>query len=148
MLAGLTMVIAHAMFKATLFMVVGIIDHTTGTRDIRKLARMGKKAPWLAAIAALAAASMAGLPPMIRFVGKETALSAVISTPTLDPTVAAVVVAGLVIGSILTVTCTAFGSSGARSPANSSSVRARPSEQCMHPPLCSSPRPRSSPFWV
>ena len=104
MLAGLTMVIAHAMFKAALFMVVGIIDHTTGTRDIRKLAHLGKKAPWLAAIAALAAASMAGLPPLLGFVGKETALSAVISTPTLDPTVAAVVVAGLVIGSILTVT--------------------------------------------
>ncbi|RRQ29489.1 Na+/H+ antiporter subunit A [Rhodococcus sp. Eu-32] len=104
MLAGLTMVVAHAMFKATLFMVVGIIDHTTGTRDIRKLAHLGKKAPWLAVIAALAAASMAGLPPFLGFVGKEAALSAVIETPVLNPTVSVLVVTGLVVGSILTVT--------------------------------------------
>jgi multicomponent Na+:H+ antiporter subunit A len=104
MLAGLTMVIAHAMFKAALFMVVGIIDHTTHTRDIRKLAHLGKKAPLLGAIAALAAASMAGLPPFLGFVGKETALSAVIDTPTLNPAVAWIVVAGMVVGSILTVT--------------------------------------------
>ncbi|MDJ0393237.1 Na+/H+ antiporter subunit A [Rhodococcus sp. G-MC3] len=104
MLAGLTMVIAHAMFKATLFMVVGIIDHTTGTRDIRKLAHLGKKLPVLGSIAALAAASMAGLPPFLGFVGKETALSAVIGSPALNPLVSAAVVAGLVIGSILTVT--------------------------------------------
>nr|WP_179275277.1 Na+/H+ antiporter subunit A [Rhodococcus sp. 06-1059B-a] len=104
MLAGLTMVIAHAMFKAALFMVVGIIDHTTHTRDIRKLAHLGKKAPLLGAVAALAAASMAGLPPFLGFVGKETALSAVIDTPTLNPAVAWIVVAGMVVGSILTVT--------------------------------------------
>ncbi|NIL78240.1 Na+/H+ antiporter subunit A [Rhodococcus sp. B10] len=104
MLAGLTMVVAHAMFKATLFMVVGIIDHTTGTRDIRKLAHLGKKAPWLAVIAALAAASMAGLPPFLGFVGKEAALSAVIETPVLNTTVSVLVVTGLVVGSILTVT--------------------------------------------
>ncbi|WP_338886577.1 Na+/H+ antiporter subunit A [Rhodococcus sovatensis] len=104
MLAGLTMIIAHAMFKAALFMVVGIIDHTTGTRDIRKLAHLGKKAPILAGVAALAAASMAGLPPFLGFVGKETALSAVIGTPALNPTVSAVVVTGMVLGSILTVT--------------------------------------------
>ena len=104
MLAGLTMVIAHAMFKAALFMVVGIIDHTTGTRDIRKLAHLGKKVPILAVVAGLAAASMAGLPPFLGFVGKETALSAVIGTPALDPAVSAVVVTGLVLGSILTVT--------------------------------------------
>ncbi|AYJ52210.1 Na+/H+ antiporter subunit A [Rhodococcus sp. P1Y] len=104
MLAGLTMVIAHAMFKAALFMVVGIIDHTTGTRDIRKLAHLGKKVPILGGIAALAAASMAGLPPFLGFVGKETALSAVIGTPALNPTVSVLVVIGLVVGSILTVT--------------------------------------------
>ncbi|WP_072803992.1 Na+/H+ antiporter subunit A [Rhodococcoides yunnanense] len=104
MLAGLTMVIAHAMFKATLFMVVGVIDHTTGTRDIRKLAHLGKKVPILGGIAALAAASMAGLPPFLGFVGKEAALSAVIGTPALNPVVAALVTTGLVVGSILTVT--------------------------------------------
>ncbi|WP_186627712.1 Na+/H+ antiporter subunit A [Rhodococcus sp. BP22] len=104
MLAGLAMVLAHAMFKATLFMVVGVIDHTTGTRDIRKLAHLGKKVPILAGIAALAAASMAGLPPFLGFVGKEAALSAVIGTPVLNPTVSVLVITAMVIGSMLTVT--------------------------------------------
>ena len=44
MLAGLAMLCAHAMFKAALFMVVGIIDHATGTRDIRRLAWLGRPA--------------------------------------------------------------------------------------------------------
>ena len=44
MLAGLTMLCAHAMFKAALFMVVGIIDHASGTRDIRRLAWLGTPA--------------------------------------------------------------------------------------------------------
>ena len=43
MLAGLAMLCAHAMFKAALFMVVGIIDHATGTRDIRRLAWLGQR---------------------------------------------------------------------------------------------------------
>ena len=43
MLAGLALLCAHAMFKAALFMVVGIIDHTTGTRDIRRLAWLGQR---------------------------------------------------------------------------------------------------------
>ncbi len=45
MLAGLAMLCAHAMFKAALFMVVGIIDHATGTRDIRRLAWLGHAQP-------------------------------------------------------------------------------------------------------
>ena len=44
MLAGLAMLCAHAMFKAALFMVVGVIDHATGTRDIRRLAWLGRRA--------------------------------------------------------------------------------------------------------
>ena len=44
MLAGLAMLCAHAMFKASLFMVVGVIDHATGTRDIRRLAWLGRAA--------------------------------------------------------------------------------------------------------
>ncbi|CAA0109054.1 Na(+)/H(+) antiporter subunit A [Mycolicibacterium vanbaalenii] len=71
MLAGLALLCAHTMFKATLFMVVGIIDHATGTRDIRQLAGLGARSPVLFVIAAAAAASMAGLPPFFGFVAKE-----------------------------------------------------------------------------
>ncbi|WP_137724067.1 Na+/H+ antiporter subunit A [Prescottella subtropica] len=102
-LAGMTMVVAHAMFKAALFMVVGVIDHTTGTRDIRKLARLGHHAPWLATIAALAAASMAGLPPLLGFVGKEAALESILTTDVLDPWARTATLAGIVLGSVLTL---------------------------------------------
>ena len=43
-LAGVAMLIAHALFKATLFLVVGIVDHSTGTRDLRKLSGVGAAA--------------------------------------------------------------------------------------------------------
>ena len=65
------MLCAHAMFKAALFMVVGIIDHATGTRDIRRLAWLGQRSPPLLIIAVGATASMAALPPFLGFVAKE-----------------------------------------------------------------------------
>ena len=71
MLAGLALLCAHAMFKAALFMVVGIIDHTTGTRDIRRLAWLGHASSRCCAIAVGATASMAALPPFLGFVAKE-----------------------------------------------------------------------------
>ncbi|MBD8044619.1 Na+/H+ antiporter subunit A [Arthrobacter sp. Sa2BUA2] len=70
--AGIGLLLAHGFFKATLFLVVGIIDHQAGTRDIRKLSGVGRSAPLLAAVAAVGAASMAGLPPMVGFVAKES----------------------------------------------------------------------------
>ena len=44
-LAGLAMVVAHAVFKVTLFMVVGIIDRQTGTRYLRELSGLARSAP-------------------------------------------------------------------------------------------------------
>ncbi|MFD6882402.1 Na+/H+ antiporter subunit A [Rhodococcus sp. NPDC060084] len=102
-LAGLTMVIAHAMFKACLFMVVGVIDHSTGTRDIRKLAHLGKAMPLLAGVAVLAAASMAGLPPLIGFVAKEAALEGALVADVLPEWARVATTAGIVVGSILTL---------------------------------------------
>ncbi|MFD4368571.1 Na+/H+ antiporter subunit A [Rhodococcus sp. NPDC058521] len=102
-LAGMAMVVAHAMFKATLFMVVGVIDKTTGTRDIRKLAHLRHKAPLLAIVAAMAAASMAGIPPFLGFVGKEAALESILHAQPLDTWASVTTVAVVVIGSILTL---------------------------------------------
>lgn len=102
-LAGVTMVVAHGMFKAALFMVVGIIEHNTGTRDIRKLAHLGKRTPVLAGIAALAALSMAGIPPLVGFVGKEGALEAIAHADTIPAWSRTVVLTLVVLGSILTV---------------------------------------------
>src|SRR5699024_3242048 len=72
-LAGTAVVVAHALFKSALFMVVGAIDHSTGTRDIRELAGLGRARPGLLVMSVAATASMAGAPPFIGFVGKEAA---------------------------------------------------------------------------
>ena len=70
-LAGLAMLVAHAIFKAGLFLSVGTIDHATGTRDVRRLSGLARRMPWLVLATVLCAASMAGIPPMLGFVGKE-----------------------------------------------------------------------------
>ncbi|HEY7815430.1 MAG TPA: Na+/H+ antiporter subunit A [Nakamurella sp.] len=71
LLGGLAMLIAHATFKAPLFFAVGVIDTSTGTRDLTKLSGLGKKMPLLATLAVLSAISMAGIPPMLGFAAKE-----------------------------------------------------------------------------
>ncbi|WP_019630750.1 Na+/H+ antiporter subunit A [Actinomadura atramentaria] len=90
-LAAVTVLLAHALFKAALFMAVGIIDRTTGTRDLRELSGLGRAAPALAAIATLAAASMAGVPATLGFAGKEAGYEAFAEG---DPALLAVLVAG------------------------------------------------------
>ncbi|TKJ18125.1 hydrogen gas-evolving membrane-bound hydrogenase subunit E [Blastococcus sp. CCUG 61487] len=62
---------AHALFKATLFMLAGVVDKQTGSRDIRELSGLRRVMPVTAAVTALAALSMAGVPPMLGFVSKE-----------------------------------------------------------------------------
>jgi len=69
--AAVLYLVAHAMFKGALFMVAGIIDHETGTRDVRKLGGIGKAMPITFAAAVLAACSMGGLPPFAGFLAKE-----------------------------------------------------------------------------
>lgn len=99
-LGGLAMVVAHALFKAALFLTVGVIDHSTGTRDLRQLSGLGHRAPLLAATGILAAASMAGVPPLAGFVGKETIFTALYTSGGWEGIVAVV---GVTLGSVLTV---------------------------------------------
>jgi multicomponent K+:H+ antiporter subunit A len=73
-LAAVLHILNHAAFKAALFMAAGIVDHETGTRDIRRLGGLAKAMPVTAAIATLAAAAMAGLPPLGGFISKELML--------------------------------------------------------------------------
>lgn len=63
--------VAHALFKAALFMVAGTIDHEAGTRDVTKLGGLRSAMPITAAAALLAALSMGGLPPFLGFLAKE-----------------------------------------------------------------------------
>ncbi|MBE0670206.1 MAG: DUF4040 domain-containing protein [Anaerolineales bacterium] len=68
-------ILAHALYKSALFMSAGIIDHETGTRDIRKLGGLRKQMPIMFGIISIAALSMAGLPPLFGFLAKETLLA-------------------------------------------------------------------------
>ena len=77
-LAGLTMLVAHAIFKAALFLTVGAVDHAAGTRDLRYLHGVGRRMPWLMVASILAGASMAGVPPLLGFVGKEAAYASLL----------------------------------------------------------------------
>jgi multicomponent K+:H+ antiporter subunit A len=61
----------HATFKASLFMAAGIIDHETGTRDIRRLSGLNRSMPFTARLAVVAAAAMAGVPLLNGFLSKE-----------------------------------------------------------------------------
>jgi multicomponent Na+:H+ antiporter subunit A len=111
--AALGMLAAHALFKAALFLVVGIVDHSTGTRDIRELSGLGRSMPALAGVAILAGASMAGLPPLLGFAAKESVLLALNDiAATGDGTgigrvTGWLLVGGVTVGSALTVAYTA-----------------------------------------
>ena len=65
----------HATFKASLFMATGIIDHETGTRDIRRLSGLFRSMPFTGTLAIIAAAAMAGVPLVNGFISKEMFLT-------------------------------------------------------------------------
>ncbi|WP_069169294.1 Na+/H+ antiporter subunit A [Streptomyces griseus] len=102
-LAAAVLILAHALFKAALFLVIGIVDHAAGTRDLRRLSGVGPALPYVRAVAVLAAASMAALPPFLGFAAKEAAFDALLRGGTLDRWLLAVTV----LGSLLTVAYTA-----------------------------------------
>jgi multicomponent Na+:H+ antiporter subunit A len=97
--AGVVVLFAHALFKATLFLVVGIVDHQAKTRDIRLLGAYGPgwNGPRIAAV--IAGASMAGVPLLFGFVAKEAAYESFVHSEVAG---GGLVLAGLVVGSILT----------------------------------------------
>ncbi len=99
-LAGLALLGAHAMFKAALFLTVGVIDAAAGTRDLRELSGLGRRLPAATVAGFLAAFSMIGLPPFAGYVGKEAALEALTHGGGTQQSIVLVVI---VVGSVLTV---------------------------------------------
>ncbi|MBD9435011.1 monovalent cation/H+ antiporter subunit A [Pseudoxanthomonas sp. PXM03] len=69
--AGVFHILNHATFKASLFMAAGIIDHETGTRDMRRLGNLRRYLPWTSALAIIASLAMAGIPLLNGFLSKE-----------------------------------------------------------------------------
>ena len=102
--AAVSILVAHAVFKAALFMVVGEIDVRTGTRDLGQLGGLWRSMPIAFAVAVASGLSMAGVPPMLGFAAKEAAIEAALK---LDGGERAVLLAGVVGGSVLTVAYTA-----------------------------------------
>jgi len=98
--AGIVLLLAHGAFKATLFMLVGVIDHQVGTRHIRELHGFGDGWLPVKAMAVIGAASMAGLPPLLGFVAKEKAIDTYLEYGDFTGADATIVV--IVVGSILT----------------------------------------------
>jgi len=77
--AAMVFLFVHALYKGALFLVAGTVDHEAGTRDVTQLRGLRKTMPVTFAAGALAAVSMAGLPPLFGFLGKELAYEAALN---------------------------------------------------------------------
>lgn len=97
--AGCALLLAHGLFKAALFMVVGIVDHEAHTRDIRELPVLAGGWQLARVVALISAASMAAVPPLAGFVAKEEAYAALVDGTSVER----LVLVGIVVGSVFTV---------------------------------------------
>jgi len=79
--AAVVFLIVHSIYKASLFMVAGIVDHETGSRDIDHISGLRSAMPVTAIAAFLAAFSFAGMPPFFGFIGKELIYEAKLTAP-------------------------------------------------------------------
>lgn len=96
-------IINHAIFKASLFIAAGIIDHECGTRDMRRLGGLFRFMPWTATLAIVAAGSMAGVPLLNGFLSKEMFFVETINHPAFFGAMAYVLPAFATIAGMLTV---------------------------------------------
>jgi multicomponent Na+:H+ antiporter subunit A len=80
-MAAMLFLFIHAFYKATLFMVAGLIEKKTGTRELNELGGLIKFMPVTFVIALLSLLSMAGLPPLLGFLGKELIYEAKVQSP-------------------------------------------------------------------
>jgi multicomponent Na+:H+ antiporter subunit A len=95
--AAMVFLVVHSLYKGALFLVAGTIDHETGTRDIRILGGLRKLMPLTAVGAGVAALSMAGIPPLFGFIGKELVYEAALDLDTFAIVIAVVAVASNVL---------------------------------------------------
>lgn len=77
--AAIVFLLTHALYKAALFLVAGSVDHESGTRDVLDLGGLRSKMPWTFAAGILAALSMAGIPLLFGFIGKEMVYKAALA---------------------------------------------------------------------
>jgi len=102
--AGILHILNHAVFKGSLFMAVGIIDHETGTRDVPRLSGLARAMPVTAVVMFLGALAMAGVPLLNGFVSKEMIFEALLHPPRESGWLAAMLPLLAVVGSVFTTT--------------------------------------------
>jgi multicomponent Na+:H+ antiporter subunit A len=78
--AAMIFLVVHALYKGSLFLSAGVVDHETGSRDLTRLKGLSRQMPLITIAAVLAAVSMAGLPPLLGFVGKELIYESILAT--------------------------------------------------------------------
>lgn len=93
----IVVLLGHALYKAALFLVAGILEHETGTRELPRLAGLRKALPFTAVAGGLAALSQAGFPPFFGFLGKEFAYKSALKADALAPVVVLVAVVGNIV---------------------------------------------------
>ncbi|MBP3089419.1 DUF4040 family protein [Corynebacterium sp. sy017] len=91
--AALVHTLAHALFKSSLFMLIGVVDHQTGTRKTTRLGSSWRRLPFTFSSVLIATASMAALPPTMGFISKEGMLEAFSEAPLGNAGVIALLVA-------------------------------------------------------
>ncbi|AKK04549.1 Na(+)/H(+) antiporter subunit A [Corynebacterium mustelae] len=101
--AALVHTLAHALFKSSLFMLIGVLDHQTGTRDATRLGSSWRQLPFTFGSVVIAAASMAAIPPTFGFISKEGMLTAFTEAP-ISAFGIALLLAAATIGAIFTFT--------------------------------------------
>ncbi len=79
--AALVHTLAHALFKSSLFMLIGVVDHQTGTRNLTRLGSSWRQLPFTFTSVVIAAGSMAAIPPLLGFISKEGMLTAFQEAP-------------------------------------------------------------------
>lgn len=79
--AMLVFLLSHALYKGALFLVVGALDHATGSRDVQQLGGLHRVMPISATASGLALLSMASIPPSLGFIGKELLYTATLDAP-------------------------------------------------------------------
>ncbi|PMR70015.1 putative monovalent cation/H+ antiporter subunit A [Halomonas heilongjiangensis] len=78
LIAFVTFLLAHSLYKGALFMVAGILDHETGTKDVTAMGGLRPLMPVTAVVAMIAALSLAGVPPLFGFIAKELMFESVL----------------------------------------------------------------------
>lgn len=97
-IAAVTFLMAHSLYKGALFLVAGILDHEAGCKDFLQTGGLRRALPVTTFFAAVAALSLGGVIPLFGFIAKELMLEAVLEAPSVSGVLTALAVATAILG--------------------------------------------------